>query len=73
MNADGARGVATDVTIGANIRYLAWVWVGLLTLGAFLAGIAGLLIVLGFRNGNPPAGEASTPAPSNPAAAPATN
>jgi hypothetical protein len=73
MNADGARGVATDVTFGANVRFLAWVWSGLLLFGAFLAGVASLLIVLGFRNGNPPDGEASAAAPSNPAAAPAAN
>jgi hypothetical protein len=49
MNADGSKGVAADVKLGANIGYLGRISAGLLGLGAVLLGVAVLLIVRGGR------------------------
>jgi hypothetical protein len=62
MNADGARGVEADVAVGAKIRYIGWIFVGIFAVGAFLAALATTLIVLGARRREPIA-------PSAPAAA----
>jgi hypothetical protein len=60
MNADGSRGVATDVSVGADVRFLDWIYGGLLAFGVFLASIAALLIVLGIRKNTPPPDAAPT-------------
>jgi hypothetical protein len=62
MNADGSRGVATDVSVGADVRFLDWIHGGLLAFGVFLASIAALLIVLAIRKNTPPPDAAPTTA-----------
>jgi hypothetical protein len=49
MNADGSRGVAADVTLGAKVGYLGWLTAALIALGAALLGLAVFLIVRGGR------------------------
>ena len=49
MNADGSTGVATDVSVGAKVRFVLWIGVGLLVAGAALAVGGGALIVAGAR------------------------
>jgi hypothetical protein len=62
MNADGSRGVAADVDLGAKLSFLLWVGIGLLIGGAFVVGGSAALAVLAARR--PP------PAPVAPAASP---
>jgi hypothetical protein len=50
MNADGSRGVAAELSIGAELDPLLWIGIGLLAAGALLAGAAALLITLGVRH-----------------------
>lgn len=50
MNADGSRGVAAELSIGAELDPLLWIGIGLLAAGALLAGGAALLITLGVRH-----------------------
>ena len=56
MNADGSRGVAADVDLGAKLSFLLWVAIGVLIGGALLLGGGIALIVLAARRGPPPAG-----------------
>jgi hypothetical protein len=49
MNADGSKGVAADVTLGAKVGYLGWLAAGLLAVGAALLALAVFLITRGGR------------------------
>ena len=49
MNADGSRGVAADLSIGAELDPLIWIGVGLLLGGLLLAAAAALAITAGIR------------------------
>lgn len=49
MNADGSRGVAAELSIGAELDPLLWIGIGILLAGAVFAGGAALLITLGVR------------------------
>jgi hypothetical protein len=60
MNADASKGVAADVKLGVNVRYLGWVSAGLLAIGAVLAAAAAYLIVRGSRRKPPAAPQASS-------------
>ena len=62
MNADGSRGVAADVDLGAKLSFLLWVGIGLLIGGAFVVGGSAALAVLAARR--------QAPAPVPPAAGP---
>ena len=63
MNADGSRGVATEGTVGAHVRYLGWVWLGLILLGLVLVA-SGVALIVGRPRGRRPletrGGEADT-------------
>src|SRR6266480_1032140 len=56
MNADGSRGVAADVDLGAKLSFLLWVGIGLLIGGVLILGGSVALIVLAARTRPPPAG-----------------
>jgi hypothetical protein len=49
MNADASRGVAAELSLGAELDPLLWIGIGLLLAGLFFAGGAALLITLGVR------------------------
>ncbi len=51
MNADGRRGVSSEMSIGAELDPVIWVGFGLLAAGALLAGGAALAITAGVRRG----------------------
>jgi hypothetical protein len=51
MNADGSRGVAADLSIGAELDPLLWIGIGLLAAGALLAAVAAAAITAGRRRG----------------------
>ena len=51
MNADGSRGVASELSIGAELDAALWVGIVLLAVGAVLAALAGLAITAGARRG----------------------
>lgn len=73
MNADGSRGVAADIDVGAKVSFLVWVAIGLLLGGVLVVGGSTALIVLAARTRQPPpsptvpptvgSGPGSTPAP----------
>jgi hypothetical protein len=63
MNANGSRGVAADVDLGAKLSFLLWVAIGLLLGGVFVVGGSTALIVLAARRPQP------QPAPPVPPAA----
>jgi hypothetical protein len=76
MNADGSRGVAADVDLGAKLSFLLWVAIGLLLGGVLVTGGSAGLVVLAARTRRPQpsppvppaagAGSGSTPAPERP-------
>ena len=73
MNADGSRGVAADIDLGAKLSFLLWVAIGLLIGGVLVVGGSTALIVLAARTPRPPPapptegrGSGSTPAPEAP-------
>jgi hypothetical protein len=51
MNADGSRGVAAELSIGAELDSLLWIGIGMLAVGALLAAGAALAITAGARRG----------------------
>jgi hypothetical protein len=54
MNEDASRGVAADMSIGAELDSVLWIGIGLLLLGALLAAGAALAITAGSRRRRPP-------------------
>ena len=76
MNADGSRGVAADIDLGAKMSFLLWVAIGLLLGGVLVVGGSTALIVLAARTRKPPpsppvpptvaGGSGSTPTPEPP-------
>jgi hypothetical protein len=51
MNEDGSRGVAAELSIGAELDSLLWIGIGMLAVGALLAAAAALAITAGARRG----------------------
>ena len=49
MNADASRGVAADLSIGAELEPVTWIAVGMLLGGALFAAAAALAITAGVR------------------------
>jgi hypothetical protein len=54
MNADGSRGVAAEIDLGAKLSFLLWLAIGLLIGGALIVGGSVALIVLAARKRPPP-------------------
>ena len=60
MNADGSRGIAADVDVGAKISFLLWVAIGVLIGGLLVTAGSTALIVLAART---PRGQTAQPEP----------
>jgi Domain of unknown function (DUF4389) len=58
MNEDATRGVASDMSIGAELDSVLWIGIGLLVFGALLAALAALAITSGARRRVPPSAAA---------------
>jgi len=54
MNSDASRGVASELSIGAELDAALWVGIVLLVVGALLAALAALAITAGVRRGRAP-------------------
>jgi hypothetical protein len=63
MNADGSRGVAADIDLGAKLSFLLWVAIGSLIGGVLVIGGSTALVVLAAQTRQP------SPAPPTPPAA----
>jgi hypothetical protein len=66
MNADGSKGVAADVKLGAKVNYLGWLTAALIAVGAALLALAVFLIVRGGRGRGPEQAVHSAEAPTGP-------
>ena len=51
MNSDGSRGVASELSIGAELDAALWVGIVVLVVGALLAALAAIAITAGARRG----------------------
>ena len=51
MNSDGSRGVASELSIGAELDAARWVGIVLLVTGALLAALAAIAVTAGARGG----------------------
>ena len=51
MNSDGSRGVASELSIGAELDAALWVGIVVLVVGALLAALAAIAITAGVRRG----------------------
>jgi hypothetical protein len=71
LNADGSRGVAANVRVGADVGYLGWIWGGLFVAGAILLALAVLFVVLAVRDGGGTGGVPATIGAGSPGTAPA--
>jgi len=60
MNADGSRGIAADVDVGAKMSFLLWVAIGVLIGGLLVTAGSTALIVLAART---PRGQTAQPEP----------
>jgi len=60
MNADGSRGIAADVDVGAKMSFLLWVAIGVLIGGLLVTAGSTALIVLAART---PRGQTAKPEP----------
>ena len=69
MNADGSRGVAAEVSLGAEADILLWIAIGLLIAGILLLAGGATMIVLGARGATSAAPVAAAPAAAVPAEA----
>jgi hypothetical protein len=63
MNADGSRGVAANVDLGAKLSFLLWVAIGVLIGGVLVTGGSTALVVLAARRPRPPPAPPPTPTP----------
>ena len=61
MNADGSRGVAADIDLGAEMSFLIWVAIGLLVGGVIVVAGSTALIVLSARTRPPPSAQPVPP------------
>ncbi len=52
MNADATRGVATEMSIGAELDAVLWIGFGLLAAGALFAAAAAIAVTAGVRRGH---------------------
>jgi hypothetical protein len=64
MNADGSRGVAADVDLGAKLAWLLWVAIGVLIGGVLVTGGSAGLVVLAARKPRAPPAPSAPPAES---------
>jgi hypothetical protein len=62
MNSDASRGVAADVSMGAEANFLLWLWIGLLIVGLLLLAGGVTLIVVGARGATAAAPAGAAPA-----------
>ena len=69
MNADGSRGVAAEVSLGAEADILLWIAIGLLIAGVLLLAGGATMIVLGARGATSAAPAAAVPVAGVPAEA----
>jgi hypothetical protein len=59
MNADAARGIQSDVSVGAKVPFILWLGVGVLGLGALVAVVSGVAIYFGVRTRRTPQPDAA--------------
>ncbi len=55
MNADGSRGVSSDVSVGAKLGFMRALGIGLLIGGVIVAAGGAFAVLMGMRRPRPPA------------------